>query len=210
MAFLWIDSAARITSNLTLSNTPRNVRQIDGVSPRTREKDFSEEMVEELNNKKFNSSSAKLAYEQAATILKSSRINLLASDVMTSPVETLKTSQNILDATTFFIKHRFRHVPIVNNDKRLVGILSDRDIYKYYHEHTQAGDTDTPSISNVAVSPVLTTSLETPIKDVVRTLFEQKIGAMPVLDKDNNLTGIITRSDILRVILEKTHFDLFV
>ena len=210
MAFLWIDSAARISSNINPPSVNRRIRQIDGVSPVGNERDFSDELGTEMDKRGSNSSPARLAYEQASTILQSTRSNILASDIMTAPVMSLKTPQKLSDAIAFFVEHRFRHLPVVNDDGKLVGILSDRNLYKFYYEHTQASRAEEPNVSDIAKSPVLTADLNTPIKDIVRIMFDQRIGAMPILDGDNDLVGIITRSDILRVILEKTHFDLFV
>lgn len=210
MAFLWIDSAARISSNINPPTVNRRIKHIDGISPVDTEKNFSNALDVEIENRGSNSNPARLAYEQASTILQSTRSNILASDIMTSPVMSLKTTHKLSDALSFFVDHRFRHLPVVNDDGKLVGILSDRNLYKFYYEHSKTSGAEEPKVSDIARSPVLTADLNTPIKDIVRILFDQRIGAMPILDEENDLVGIITRSDILRVILEKTHFDLFV
>ncbi len=210
MAFLWIDSAAQISKNIIPPTANRKIKQIEGVSTVNSEKEFSNELDTELHKETPESNSARLAYEQASTILQTTRVNIIASDVMTSPVVSLRTPQKLSDAITFFVKHRFRHLPVVNDDGKLVGILSDRNLYKFYYEYTQTSNRGEPTVSEIARSPVLTADLNTPIRDIVRILFDQRIGAMPILDEDNSLTGIITRSDILRILLEKTRFDLFV
>ena len=52
---------------------------------------------------------------------------------------------------------------------------------------------------------------DTEIRLIARTMFEQKIGAMPILsEEDDSMVGILTRSDILRTVVNRAPFELWI
>jgi CBS domain-containing protein len=51
------------------------------------------------------------------------------------------------------------------------------------------------------VTQVLIATPDTPIRDIARTMVEERIGSLPILDLRDTLVGIITRSDILRALI---------
>ena len=135
-----------------------------------------------------------------------------ARDIMSSPVVTLTEELIIAKAWGQFEKHRFRHFPVVNNENRLVGIISDRDMLL---RAVQVGNESkvphsATSINQIMKKSVLTASGDTNIREICQMLFNQHIGAMPITDGHGSLLGIITRSDILRTIIKNEPFELWV
>jgi acetoin utilization protein AcuB len=57
---------------------------------------------------------------------------------------------------------------------------------------------------------VLTAHPDTSIRDIARVFFEERIGAVPIVDRGETLVGIVTRSDILRTILNSAPLELWV
>ena len=55
---------------------------------------------------------------------------ILAQQIMTSPVVSIDVKASMAEAWELFHQRRFRHVPILSNHERLVGILSDRDLLR--------------------------------------------------------------------------------
>ena len=134
----------------------------------------------------------------------------LAKQIMNSPVKTLSPETSLVDAYLFILDHRFRHVPVTSEDKKLVGILSDRDLLR-----AAAGITTAPSsgsariIRDLMKTTVLTASPETEIRQIARVFFEERVGAMPILDASERVVGIITRSDVLRTLVNSAPIDLW-
>ena len=58
------------------------------------------------------------------------------------------------------------------------------------------------TVAEVMTTDPITVSPETPVWQVAETMLEQKIGGLPVVDDQNNLLGIITESDIFRLVVE--------
>ena len=131
---------------------------------------------------------------------------LRARDVMSSPVGTLQAGASVAEAWQLIQDRGVRHVPIVSDDGTIHGVISDRDLLR---------DAVTDAISPAArplaerlvrelVSPrLLTAGPDTGISQIARVLYEEHVGSLPIIDENKNLIGLITRSDILRAIVER-------
>lgn len=136
----------------------------------------------------------------------------IARDLMSSPVVHLHPESTVGEAWKMIANRRFRHLPVLSVDGALVGIISDRDLLRV------AGTPDRAPRSDVADRPVrllMKTSVysanpDTSVRAVARVMFEERIGAMPVVDESGALIGLITRSDILRVLVNEAPMDLWV
>ncbi len=62
--------------------------------------------------------------KEGATLL------LQAQDVMSTPLITIKETNSLIDALHVMNTHQFRRLPVTNNEQKLVGILTDKDIFK--------------------------------------------------------------------------------
>ncbi len=132
---------------------------------------------------------------------------LLANQIMTSPVVTLSPEASLYEAWTLISERRFRHVPVVSQENKLIGIISDRDLLLRVAgiassdaaARTRPGTT----LRDIMQTRVLTASPNTKIRQIAQVLFENRIGAMPVVDENKTLVGMITRSDILRALIHQ-------
>ena len=136
---------------------------------------------------------------------------VLANEIMSSPVEVLSPSSSIATALTIFHDKGFRHLPVISSGHGLVGILSDRDVLRYMsgitstYNKTIAHDT-TGKVSDLMTSNVLSATSDTDVRYIARLFVENRIGAMPVVQENGNLAGIITRSNILDAVMR--HFNM--
>ena len=156
------------------------------------------------------------AYSAMSSALKERGIALHAHQIMTAPVVTLLPNTSIANAWTLFRERRFRHVPVVTEQGKIFGVISDRDLLRYaattgkvppYSEFAPEAST---SIEALTKTRVITSSQETEIRQIARMLFEQRIGAMPVVSDKGIIEGIITRSDILRTLVNHAPLELWV
>jgi acetoin utilization protein AcuB len=93
---------------------------------------------------------------------------------------------------------RFRQVPVIDGDGRLLGIVTQRDIAEH------KGYLDSTKVSAALTEPAVSIRPEDPIELAARILLERKIGGLPVVDEERRVLGIITTTDLLRGLLEKT------
>ena len=129
-----------------------------------------------------------------------------AVEIMSSPVVTLNRDASVADAWDLFRQRGFRHLPILAADNSLVGILSDRDLLRQaaaIHGNPRGG------IDSLIAERVLTATPDTSIRDVARVMYEQHIGALPIVTANGELRGIITREDILRTLIHTPPLELW-
>jgi CBS domain-containing protein len=86
---------------------------------------------------------------------------------------------------------RIRHMPIVDGEGRLLGLVTHRDLLA-------AGDDPARKISDVMQTDVKTISPDTPAHEAAYLLLRYAIGCVPVIDDDSKLVGIVTEVDFVR------------
>jgi len=135
---------------------------------------------------------------------------LRAEQIMTSSVVAIQADADVPEAINVLEKGGFRHIPVLASDHQLIGMLSDRDVIRCVCGSGSACihcSTDQKEIlvQDIMTAPVLTTTIDTDARHIARLFVEQKVGAIPIMDGPK-LTGIISRSDILRAVMH--HFAL--
>jgi acetoin utilization protein AcuB len=127
---------------------------------------------------------------------------VFAHQIMSSPVFTVLPTTTLHAATEIFAERRYRHIPVVATDGALLGLISDRDVLRYRANSAHhVANADKESVSKLMITEVLVATPETRIRDIARTMFEERIGSLPIVEESGTLTGIITRSDILRALI---------
>jgi len=133
-----------------------------------------------------------------------------ASGIMTSPVCTIGPDVSISDAWEKFTGKKIHHMPVVSDEGKLIGIISDRDFFKIvkvsdgkFENQLNAVVSDIMSDEVIAASPL------TDIRRIAKAMLDHHIGAMPIVNEDGTITGIITRSDILYAIIHQPELNLW-
>lgn len=139
---------------------------------------------------------------------------IVAAQIMSSDVITLKVTDTVEHAWKLFHQRHFRHVPVMSEDGKLIGIISDRDFLALGLDHVgrelnRAEQLSSP-IKNIMKSDVLTTRPTTEIRAIARIMFTENIGAMPVVEEEGALVGILTTNDILRTLVNNAPLGLWI
>ena len=124
-------------------------------------------------------------------------------ELMTGAPITVSPDTSVLDARRLMLKERIRHL-LVTDDRRLVGIITDRDIR--LNLPSQATSLSMWEVNyllaKLTVGQVMTKGViiigpDQDARAAAQLMLEHKVGALPVLDGDV-LIGILTETDILR------------
>lgn len=123
-------------------------------------------------------------------------------DMMSTHVITLTSKNTISDAKCLMESHRIRHVPIVNEQGQLEGLVTQRDVLAAQTSSLEkaVGDNDpmmTP-LSRFLQRSLYTVSPCAGLKAAALYMQEHKIGCLPVINNDT-LVGIITDSDFVAI-----------
>ena len=98
----------------------------------------------------------------------------------------------------------FRHLPVVDNDRKLIGMLSDRDIrlirpsLAFVDKEDAAVQLWSLAVQQAAVFDPISVKSETTVKEAAELMLRWHVGGLPVTDDQNKLVGIITYTDLLR------------
>lgn len=126
-------------------------------------------------------------HAQAAQVRKVKRAE---SGMIYDPV-TISREATVGDALNLMKEHHIGGIPVVDNDMRLIGIVTNRDL---------RFQTDMSiHIDDVMTKENLITTNSPDLKDASRILLENKIEKLPVLDSNGKLIGLITYRDIAKL-----------
>jgi CBS domain-containing membrane protein len=145
---------------------------------------------------------------------------LRVSDLMTPDPVTVSPRDTVLTALELMRDSRIRHVPVVEDDGELIGILSDRDLSSapaVIVRRRSAEDADEVEeaeeeeirgreavralpVQDVYVRDPETIDEDADLSEAARILLENKFGCLPVM-RGHELVGIVTESDFVRFVL---------
>lgn len=119
--------------------------------------------------------------------------DVFVAQLMTSDPETVPADTLVEDAANLMLDASIGSVLVVDDDDRLVGILTNTDFVQIVAERKPKDETP---IREYMSTDVLTTDAQEPIEDVANRLLEAGIHHMPVVDDDGAPIGIITTTDL--------------
>jgi acetoin utilization protein AcuB len=102
---------------------------------------------------------------------------------------------------------RIRHLPVLDDNKVLVGVVTDRDL-RYFisprlgtlSENNSDRATLTRHVHQVMVRQVTCVGLDTTLPEAAQLMLTNSVGCLPVLDSERHVVGILTKTDLLRYI----------
>lgn len=133
---------------------------------------------------------------------------MLVRDWMKADPHTLRPDDVLADALRLTREHRIRHLPVVLHERELTGIVSDRDIRLAMPSPLTVPDTERAEfLERTAVAEVMSREVITAlpgdtIEDAATLLYRHRIGALPVVDPNGRLVGLLSETDILRAFVQ--------
>ncbi|MFC1758078.1 CBS domain-containing protein [Planctomycetota bacterium] len=140
-----------------------------------------------------------------------------ARDVMSKNISSIDEAATIEDAIEAMQCHEVRHLPVANENGRLVGMLSDREILKWLAVPKFAASQVSPesfrgslfetddvsslrgTVRDVMIKPPHTFSTGSLLVDLMIHFSEGTTSGVPIIDGGGQLCGILTTTDVLKV-----------
>lgn len=139
----------------------------------------------------------RLRKEGEAKPMKQTREQPKVKDVMTVDIPVASSSMPIREAAKALIKANLNHLPVVSEDRRLIGIVTSWDI-------SRAVALDKfDRVEEIMTKKVITAYADDEIDIVARRLKEHDISALPVIDIDKKLLGIVTTEDVSKLLARR-------
>jgi CBS domain-containing protein len=152
--------------------------------------------------------------------------DLTAKEIMTKEVKTISINASIEDLSELLIKNKISGAPVMDENNKMVGIVTEGDII------VQDADLHFPryfkllegiiyleslnkfkrnlekhlatKVEEIMTKKVRTVNINTPINEIADIMLDARINRLPVMDENNNLAGIITRTDIVKSMITKS------
>ena len=119
------------------------------------------------------------------------RTQLRVSDLMTTAVVTVKASDTLISARAEMEVGVLRHLPVVDDRNRLVGVMSDRDILHLRSTNKRVADVMTRDV--ISIRP------DAAAEEAARMMLDHKISSVLVVDDSATLVGVITQTDYVEL-----------
>jgi acetoin utilization protein AcuB len=123
---------------------------------------------------------------------------------MTRHPATVKPDDALKDAMGTMEKGHFRHLPVVDENGKLIGMLTDRDIrlirpsLAFVTQEDASVQLWSIAVQQAAVFDPIKVHPETTLKEAADLMLRWQIGGLPVVNDQERLVGMITYTDILR------------
>ena len=128
---------------------------------------------------------------------------------MTGSPIAIEADASALGALDLMIEHGIRHLPVVDPERRVLGVLSFDDLRAAFPQPISLKApppvAERPFMGELPVGEVMTyapvtASADLPLEEAAELLTERRIGCLPVLDAEGRLEGIITETDMLQAL----------
>jgi CBS domain-containing protein len=148
-----------------------------------------------------------------------------AKDIMTGKVLTVEKGTPVHDIYKIFMKNNVMGVPVIDKEGYVVGIVTERDLA------VRSGKIESPASVNllgsviylddmdhynnmlkkklgelavdVMTAPVHTLRENADLSEIIAFMDEKKINRVPIVNDEDKLTGIVTRSDIIKEVIKE-------
>ena len=133
---------------------------------------------------------------------------MLVGDRMSKPVITIHPETSMKDALELMEREHVHRLPVVDKKGKLVGIISERELYKEYpSEATTLSVWELNyllkeiTIEKLVTRDVTTVTEDTPLEEAARIMVDKDFSGIPVV-RDDKVVGMITETDLFKIFLE--------
>ena len=124
------------------------------------------------------------------------------NDIMTKDIVYTYPDEGVVKAFETLLKYKVSCLPVVDKDKKLIGIITTTDIG--YNLILDRYTLDT-KVSDVMTKDVISITPDSTIMDAIKKMDEygykgEIINQLPVVDEDDNLIGVVSDGDIIRAL----------
>lgn len=134
-------------------------------------------------------------------------------DLMTTDLFTLAQDDNLKTLEDMMKWRAIRHIPVVDEENHVVGLVTHRDLLKYsisgfanVAEEEKEALNKSISVSSIMKTNIQTVSPELSLQEAAKMMLKYKFGCLPITE-NNKLVGIITEADFMKFFVERDVFS---
>ena len=134
---------------------------------------------------------------------------LKVGDVMSTGVSTLGRNDKLSIAEDLMKQERIRHLPVIDDDGDLCGIITQRDLFRGalvralgFGSRAEDQILNTIAVKEAMTDKVQTTTPDTLLTEAAKLMIERKIGCLPVID-GGRLVGMLSEGDFVKLMTQQ-------
>jgi CBS domain-containing membrane protein len=147
--------------------------------------------------------------------------NLLVANLMSQPVVTVRPDLTLAEAAHLLVANKISGLPVVDDRQKLVGVITEADFLRalgvpghrpshslwhtleaMFSHHSEILEPDA-SVAEIMVTDVVTVGPQETVHEVLDAMKANKIRRVIVCDESQEVAGIVTRSDLVRVFFDR-------
>jgi CBS domain-containing protein len=132
---------------------------------------------------------------------------MMVNELMTPRPASIQGEAPIREALDIMLELDVRHLPVVNDDNEVIGMISDRDLRTMFQPAegppelvAWANRRLAQPVSSLMSGDVLQVQSDDDAQDAIDLMLEHRVGALPVTSAEGRLVGIVSYIDVLRMI----------
>ncbi len=145
-------------------------------------------------------------WQEEKVVQREAEYKMLVEAIMKTEVIKLQPHENIETALKLLNQFHIRHIPIVDEQDQVIGIVSDRDVRdaspSIFHLNPDQNELQN-TLEKIMTTPVITVHPLDFVEETASIFYEHEISCVPVT-KSNKLVGIVTEKDMLYTMIQLT------
>lgn len=135
---------------------------------------------------------------------------MLVEEIMNTNVISITSTTSIAHALKLLQKHKIRHLPVIDNENKVIGIVSDRDVRdaspSIIDENADVSILD-KEIASIMTTPVITVHPLDFVEEIAQIFYDQEFASVPVVS-NKKLVGMVTEKDMLYTLIQLTRTNI--
>ncbi|MEH6625229.1 MAG: CBS domain-containing protein [Motiliproteus sp.] len=137
--------------------------------------------------------------------------NFLVNKIMTRPVISVRADAPATEAWDLMSRYQIQHLAVISVDGRLMGVLTERDLLRRNAPLPHAGPVKFRNdIDGGYSTQLVVASPDTLVRQAALVMFDRKVSCIPIVEANGSLVGMVTRSDLLPLVINDRRFEQWV
>lgn len=221
MALVIYDHGYRIQTPVDSLLPARVVEQLTQMQPGRALSDMEKRFVDDSpqqgsgaiapTNARYRKAEAAYQSTRQVNRRQSDKPELTIDRIMTKPVISIRQRARVATAWELMRQHRIQHLAVVGRVGQLLGILTERDLLRRNHPAPHQGPgIPRDSIEGGYTSQLIVATPDTLVQQVALLLLDRRLSCLPIVQSDGILAGIVTRSDLLPLVVNDKRLSRYV
>lgn len=132
-----------------------------------------------------------------------------AYQIMSHPVQTILENTGLKTALDEFQQLNYQQMPVLSQQHQLIGMLTQRELLSHLLYSNSQTEPSNITVGQIIQPQVITVDPVSDVRRVAKVLYEYQLSALPVVNEQDHLVGIISKTDLLKAMIKDPPLSLW-